>query len=368
MIWKRSVVAQIYLMTVALTVISLPGHVSANGTELSDSVIDAKLKELNTLPKPHFYWPPSPDISEKRLNELARITHSICVFGNYVKQEQIEKYVQMCGLINRNKPAIETTLGINFTPLANLDKKHSPSYRGPDYVKEVKSYQKRLQIVKYYIEQSNINYKTPVKVGAITLDIERYSAKPDNKTWNKFMCNALDTIHSAAANIFPEARIEWYGRGVKHDASVTGWSNSPYFTGQEIKPSLSCAIYSVPELELMRETFRRTARLADQMGVADVTPWIALASGYRRGKETFSYWDFDWSYDIVYSYLLGRELNINWFGDRPERFAPYHRAKVIIFYPPPFDVRVPDWPRHFIAYVRGATAIKQLDDLGYLGD
>jgi hypothetical protein len=182
------------------------------------------------------------------------------------------------------------------------------------------------------------------------------------------MREVLDAIHKIAHDIFPEARIEWYGRGVKNDASETGWSVSPYFTGKEIKSSLSCPLYRVAELELMRETFRRTVKLADEMDVNDVTPWVALAAGNRRGMEKFAYWDYDWSYDIVYSYQLGAELNIKWYGDRPKRFAPYHRAKVVVFYPPPFDKRVPDWPRHFIAYVRGATGVKELKDLGYEGE
>ena len=30
-------------------------------------------------------------------------------------------------------------------------------------------------------------------------------------------------------------------------------------------------------------------------------------------------------------------------------------APFAIFYPGPFDRRVPEWPRHFIAYVKGAA-------------
>jgi hypothetical protein len=113
----------------------------------------------------------------------------------------------------------------------------------------------------------------------------------------------------------------------------------------------------------MRETFRRTCKLADELGIEDVTPYVALGAGYRRGITEFQHWDPDWSYDIVYSYMMGAELNIKWYGDRPERFAPYNRAKVIVFYPSPFNGGTPDWARHFIAYVRGATGVKDLDDL-----
>jgi hypothetical protein len=90
-----------------------------------------------------------------------------------------------------------------------------------------------------------------------------------------------------------------------------------------------------------------------------------LASGYRRGLAKKQYWDFDWQYDIIYSYGIGAALNIDWYGEDPERFAPYKRAKIVIFYPPAFDKRTPDWTRHFVAYVRGATGINDLHDLGY---
>lgn len=168
-----------------------------------------------------------------------------------------------------------------------------------------------------------------------------------------------------AESIFPDARIEWYGRGMIQVARDNGWDKTPYWTGKEIKAPLSCSLYTVPEIERTRETFHRTCKLADELGIEEVTPWVALAAGHRRGIKKSQYFDTDWSYDIIYSYLIGAELNIRWYGDRPERFAPYNRAKVIIFYPQPFNKQTPDWGRHFIAYVRGATSVKELKDLGY---
>jgi hypothetical protein len=105
--------------------------------------------------------------------------------------------------------------------------------------------------------------------------------------------------------------------------------------------------------------------LADELGISDVTPWVALASGYRRHIDEFQKFSQNWDYDIIYSYMLGAELNIKWYGDNPKKFAAYHRAKVVIFYPPPFYSKAPHWAKHFIAYVRGATGIKKLDDLGF---
>lgn len=44
---------------------------------------------------------------------------------------------------------------------------------------------------------------------------------------------------------------------------------------------------------------------------------------------------------------------------------PITPAKVVPFYPPLFSERPSHWDKHFTAYVRGATGVAKLDDLGY---
>jgi hypothetical protein len=51
---------------------------------------------------------------------------------------------------------------------------------------------------------------------------------------------------------------------------------------------------------------------------------------------------------------MGLELNSN-VGD-------YKRAEVIVFYPNPFAPECPNWPKHFIAYVKGALGLKNTYD------
>lgn len=337
---------------------------------LSEAEIDAKLFALKPLPKVHYFWPPAREFLENRENrrvyELARITHSLCISGEWATQKEVDNCVYICARVNKTKPAIKASLGINFSPWhRRFDRKLPPTDRGPTYWKEIVYFEQRAELLKKRIEDSNKKYDSDVKIGAITLDCERFVAKKGNKAWNEGMREALDAIHIKARAIFPDSRIEWYGRGMIKVSRGDGWGKFPYWTGNEIKTSLSCSLYSVPAFELMRETFRRTCKLADELSVEDVTPWVALASGYRRGLVKSRYWDRTWSYDIIYSYKIGAELNIKWYGDRPERFAPYNRAKVIVFYPPPFGRKTPDWARHFIAYVRGATGVKELKDLGY---
>jgi hypothetical protein len=342
----------------------------AGPPQLSEAEIDSKLFALKPLPKVHYYWwlPVGflEDRENRRLYELARITHSLCVSGEWTKEQQIDNYVYICARVNKTKPAIKASLGINFSPWhRRFDKKLPPTDRGPTYWKEIAYFEERARLVEKWIEDSNKKYHSDVKVGAIILDCERFVTKKDDKAWNEGMREALDAIHLKAQSVFPDSRIEWYGRGITRAPSGDGWVKTGYWTGKEIMPSLSCSLYSLPEIECMRETFRRTCKLADESHVQDVTPYVALAAGYRRGLTKYHYFANNWSYDIIYSYKFGAELNIKWYSDRPEWFAPYSRAKVIYFYPRPFNTHTPDWARHFIAYVRGATRVQDLKDLGY---
>jgi len=342
---------------------------SDNTIHLSESDIDAKLFELKPLPKVHYYWPPSLEtMDSRRLYELARITHSLCVADEWATEHQIDNCVYTCARINKTNPVIKVSLGVNFSPFHNkFDKNLPPTDRGPAYLEELKYFEERSSLIKKWIAESNKKYGSDIKITAVTLDCERFVIKTNDELWNEGIRQALDVVHNKSQSMFPEARIEWYGRGIGQSASNQGWSKTNTWTGKEISKSLSCSLYSVPEIERTRETYRRTVKLADEMKVESVTPWVALASGYRRGMEDISdeKFDFNWDYDIIYSFLLGREINLAWYGELSERFAPYNRAKIVVFYPPPFDKRIPNWGKHFIAYVRGATGVKDLNDLGY---
>lgn len=351
-----------------LILLICPQCYATDTVQLSEAEIDSMLISLKPLPKIHYSWPLASELEGRKLYELARITHSLCLSGKWTTKQQVDKCVYTCERVNKTTPKIKTSLAIEFSPfIREFDKNAPPTDRGTSYYKDIEQMKNRAELAKKWIAAANNKYKSNVKVGAILLDCERFYVRADDKKWNEGIRQALDTVHLMLQSVFPEARMEWYGRGVGVLAGGDGWAKRKYWTGKEIKAPLSCSLYTVPEIERTRETFRRTAKLADEMGITDVTPWIALASGYRRGLKGLSdsKFDFDWSYDIIYSYLLGANLNMDWYGGRPERFAPYKRAKVVIFYPPPFDKRVPHWAKHFIAYVRGATSEKQLKELGF---
>ena len=237
-----------------------------------------------------------------------------------------------------------------------------PTDTGESHQAELDHLQQRLETVRDALAKANRKHNSSIAIGAVLFDSERFHVRADDVPWNQAIDAKYDAATKVVRKIFPKVRLEWYARGaVQPSASDTGWSNSTHFSLNEKGESFGCSLYRVPEIGYTRETFRRTARRADQHGCREVTPWIALASGYRRQTDKFHKFSLDWNYDLIYSWQLGAEINHAWFGanERQERFAPWNRAQVAIFYPEPFG-RSPHWADHFIAYVRGAHLIKSL--------
>lgn len=318
------------------------------------------LFDLKPLPKVHYswgLWSQFKDCEERVLYELARITHSLSIPGEWVTKEQIDKCVYICARVNKTEPEIPCSIGVNFSPWhRKFGKELPPTDRGPTYYAEIDFFSERMRKIKRWIADTNKKYKADVKVGALLLDCERFHKKPENKVWNEGFRQALDAIHIKAKAIFPGARIEWYGRGFGRSSGK--WVNPYLFTGREIKAPLSCALYRVPEQNVTREAYVKTCGLADKLLIQDVTPWIALGSGYRQGLAK-DYWADDWDYDLIYSYSLGEELN------KSTSDSLYSRAKIVVFFPAPFARETPAWTKHFVTYVRGATGVEGLSDLGF---
>ena len=93
-----------------------------------------------------------------------------------------------------------------------------------------------------------------------------------------------------------------------------------------------------------------------------------MGEGYKRSANASHplSFDFTWDFDRVYSWQFGREVNIRWYGDRPDNYAPWNEAKVVLFYPSIFDLRSPAAGpgnkstvvmQHFVSYVRGANGL-----------
>jgi hypothetical protein len=342
---------------------------SIGKTRLSESEIDAKLSKLKPLPKIHYCWPPDANLLEtrdsRRLYELARITHSLCVSGEWCNKEQVDNCVYICARVNKTGPSIKASLGVNFSPWhRRFGKDLPPTDRGPTYFEEIAYFEKRARLVNQWVSHCNEKYHSDVMVSAVMFDCERFEVKKKDMQWNEAIKEALDAIHVKAVAVFPNAKMIWYGRGILWSPEYEIWVKTRYWTYNEIKSPLSCSLYTVPETARMLETLRRTAELAVEKNINEVVPYVALAAGYHP-KYRGHYWRLDWPYDLKYSHKIGQILNAGDSNEPTKGFVVNEWVKVINLYPGPFDERVPDWARHFIAYVRGATGVQDLNDLGY---
>jgi hypothetical protein len=317
------------------------------------------LFNLKPLPKVHYSWGlwyQFEDCEERVLYELARITHSLSIPGEWVTKEQIDKCVYICARVNKTNPAILSSIGINYSPWhRRFGKDLPPTDRGPTYKAELDYFAERINLIKKWVYLSNQKYGTDVRISAFLLDCERFYVKPGDEAWNEGIRGALDAIHLLAQQLVPDARIEWYNRGMTPQGDQ--WIKTLYFTGKEIMPSLSCSLYRLPDGTDTQLRFVYTCELAKKMNITDVTPWVALASGHKRNIIKKYVWEDNWDFAPNISYRLGKELN----STQP----PFDHAKVIVFFPAPFNKGTPAWGKHFVAYVRGATGVEDLSDLGY---
>lgn len=329
----------------------------------------AWLAELSPLPKVHYSFPiPQTMLVEPvdpLLVQYVRVSRAVSVAGEGATESQLKAAVTLCQQANASGVGIPASIAINYSPWHRVFPPDlPPTYTGPESDGEIQMFRERLTSVRQALASINAARGTQIAVTAILLDTERFYVKSSGESgaveWNAAIDAKYTAISNVARQLYPNARIEWYGRGIEESDAATGWSPFPWFTFREPGDSFSCALYRVSEISAMRETFRRTYYLADEHGVSRVTPWIALGAGYRRQPDQFAAWYTDWDYDTVYSLLLGREINTPWYGQQPDRFAPWGAAVIVVFYPPPFDARTPAWGKHFVAYARGATGLDEL--------
>ena len=326
-----------------------------------------QLKGLKPLPKVHYSWPVPNEIldgaADALLHEFVRITRGVSLSGEWATSKQVANAVRICKQVNAQSEGTRASIAINYSPWhREFGKDLPPTDFGPSHHAELARFRMRMETIRQWVLEANVTYGSDVAVRAVLLDTERFVVRRDDKTWNEAITAKYDAIHDIAESVFPQARVEWYGMGIQESSHTDGWSPFPWNTFENKSRTYSCSLYRVPELGTMRETFRKTHEKAVSQNIHEVTPWVALASGYRRKVEKFQEWDDNWDYDLVYSWLLGAELNNSWYADRPDRFAPWNAAKIVVFYPAPFNSKSPGWGKHFVAYVHGATGIKVLPD------
>lgn len=362
--WSKGMNMRTRCLIISLLMIPVTGQ--ADEVKPDDQQILSWLAELEPLPKVHYSWPvPLGKVPPELLYEYVRLTHAVSLSGEWSSQEQVDQAVAVCQRVNSTNPETPASIGINYSIWhRRFGKELPPTDTGATHRAELDYLKSRLTFLRMALETSNRKRSASVAISAVLFDSEHFHIRPDDEAWNTAITKKYDAAYDIVREFFPAARIEWYARGAIHPAaSPTGWSEAKYFALDEKGESFGCSLYQVPEIGYTREIFRRTAANADRHKCHEVTPWIALASGYRRQVDKYHEFSLDWNYDLIYSWQLGAEINHAWFGaaERSERFAPWHRAKIAIFYPEPFG-RTPYWPQHFVAYVRGAHLIRKLPE------
>lgn len=336
---------------------------STSLADISGNIALTWLKALDPLVKVHYSWPiPLNTVYDEILYEYVRLTHAISLSGEWVTTEQIDRAVTVCKQVNTTNPNAPASIGINYSVWhQRFGEDLPPTNIGPTHDEELALLRTRLEFIRDAVAAANQTHNASVGVTVILFDSERFNTKTGDVEWNTAIKDKHNAAYDIAEEVFPGVRIEWYGRGaIFPSASPTGWSPSTVLSLEEKGNSFSCSLYRLPELGYTRETFRRTAQNAEDHGIDSITPWIALGAGYRRQADVFHKFEAEWNYDLIYSWQMGTEVNRPWFGapSQADRYAPWNKASIVIFYPAPFSSNY--WTQHFVAYARGASSVNLL--------
>lgn len=349
---------------------STPAEPRVDAVPPKPAAILADLGACKPLRKVHYWWPTRPEwpvsTNDALAYELVRLTGTYNLYPRWTDAAATHRAVAICQRVTE-RTGRQTSIGLHCAPWGQWKKKEPPTTAGRAQETEVQRVSALLAGSREQIQAANQRLGAKVEVTAILFDSEVFRPKPESSpdaaTWNAAIEAKYNAIYDAAKALFPKATVVWYSRGgVMPSATPSGWSHSAdrYFTTRERGDCWSVSLYRIWEIGETRESFRRSVAEADRLGGGAVIPWVALGCGYRREAKSFSKWAYDYPYDPVYSWMLGREIDHPWHGDRPERFAPWHRAEFVVFYPGPFDQRVPRWGQHFLAYCRGSMLNKDV--------
>ena len=321
------------------------------------------LSRLGRLPKVHYSWPINPvDIVYDELKEFARIAGAVTVRGEVDNYQEIERAVRACKAAGHG-----ADIAINYQVWEKVwPREMAPDVKSPHHQGELVRLRKYLEIIRRHVERANKEHDATVEIGAVLFETEVFRPNGEYDHDAAIVHKYRDTMRvlwEEWKSWFEDYGwfrpfVVWFGKGITEASHGDGWASAPrHFLPWDHIDGWSATLYNVWEPAQTRETFRRTVEMAKFWGNGYVTPWVALGAGYVRQNNTTGrrVWTYDVDYNVVYSWQLGRELNISWFGDRPTRYAPWHSAGAVCFYPAPFRARSKIWLEHFVAYVQGAT-------------
>lgn len=344
--------------------LALAASAAAQPKPLHDAT-PAELRELanlKPLAKPHYSWPIHTTHLDRRttslwLEDFIRITRTATIDEEAMDRRRVATLVRIC----RDHGA---TLGLKMSPWHSLPytKDRDPTVRGKPEAEAATRVLTRLTEFRRLVDEANRSLGAQVRVAVILYDTEVFELKkpadPGAEAWNTAMRIKYNAAYDLAKRVFPDAYVDWYGRGWMRFFAIertTGWGRSTWFDLTEKGDGASAVLYCMPMIEDSIECFHRTVADAREHGISKVTPWLGLGCGYHpdEGKKTVSYYE-DWRYPPQVAARFGFEVNRRWAQ------APHAN-----FYPGPGQN--PYWFKHFIAYCRGAAAEK-LEDIPDVGD
>ena len=342
---------------------------SAELPAVDEPSLASRLQGVPPLAKPHYSWPLTGytlRVDDANLREYARVSGSLPISLNEgsvgspgTSRAQVAVAVEICA-------AIGASLTINYSPWYTHFTGDDPTVRGAAEAAELGAYRAKLAEIATLLAGPT---QPAVSVGAIVLDSEKFAFNASSSAaYLAALSRKNDLIYNLSHEAFPKARILQYGRGGaarwpygidKATAVADPWVTTNYYTRGDRGDVYSTALYTVPEIGYTRETFNRTVGHAVRDGVRSVTPFVALGAGERRsaalhGGVRLSAWD----YDLVYSWMLGAEINDPFYARFPGAYAAWDYAHSVVLWPSVFDARFgpANW-KHFVAYARGAAGL-----------
>ena len=220
---------------------------------VSQSQLLEWMKELEPLTKVHYSWPiPLKDVSDELLYEYVRLTHSVSLRGESCTAEDINRAVEICKKVNSNGFKTQASIAINYSVWhRRFGKDLPPTDFGQKHKAELDLLKKRMSFVQNSIALANRRHETNVKVGAILFDSERFVRRSNDKKWNAAITKKLNSAYDIVNRVFPESRVEWYGRGaIERAGSESGWAKMRFTSHAEKGVAFGCSPVSYTHLTL----------------------------------------------------------------------------------------------------------------------
>ncbi len=293
-----------------------------------------ELKALASLQTTHYSFPIAHNLLDPislEVREYVRITRGLSLHPAYHNEQCVRNAVELC-------QEFDATLAINYSPY------HMYQTTAADFGE---SYFDELQRMAYGLFDLREWIGNAVPVKMILLECERYWVWPQDTDEHK--ANVIlkyNIVYDLCKAVFLDATVEWYKRGhrrLREGSTGQYWERYCRFTEEERGDHRSCELYAWTHPDLMWETWRRM--VAGLKGDETANAWVSLGAGWTTpvvGDDTK--WIMNYDYRLAQSRFAGYLLNQVW------------KPNAVVFYPAPFDHRTPHWTKHFIEYVKGATA------------